>query len=146
VTDKIFEINPQLANDTVSIGDLPLSRILLMNESQFPWFILVPRRAQISEPYQLKDVDIMRLNNESMSISRFMMNYFGGDKLNIASLGNLVPQLHIHHIVRRHSDAVWPKPVWGNYRPSPYSKSSLVDAKQQIVAQLQLAMPDFRRC
>lgn len=142
----MFELHKQLAADTVPLGNLPLCKVLLMNETQFPWLILVPRRPKICEPYQLSEVDITQLNSESIAISRFMMNFFVGDKLNTASLGNLVPQLHLHHIVRRHTDVVWPKPVWGNFTPTPYSASMLKKTQTDIRLQMQSTLPGFQEC
>ena len=110
-----FELDPQLKADTIEICNLTLCKVLLMNEAQFPWIILVPKRSNITEIHQLNDDDIAQVQKESLMISRLMMKHFNGDKLNTAALGNVVSQLHIHHIVRFKSDPVWPKPVWGHF-------------------------------
>jgi diadenosine tetraphosphate (Ap4A) HIT family hydrolase len=120
----MFKLHPQLKTDTFDIGDLPLCKVLLMNESQFPWLILVPRKEDIRELYQLPETDFRQANIESLEISKLMMRFFVGDKLNVATLGNLVPQLHIHHIVRNRDDPVWPQPVWGNFTAKPYSEAA----------------------
>ena len=120
-----FKLDPQLAADTIELGKLSVCKILLMNDSQFPWIILVPERANITELYQLSDTDIAQVQKESLIISRLMMQHFKGDKLNTGALGNVVSQLHLHHIVRFQTDPVWPKPVWGNIKATPYSNDNL---------------------
>src|SRR5262245_27562488 len=95
-----FELHPRLAADTIVLGDFPLCRLLLMNDAQYPWFILVPRRAGAREIYQLDERDQQQLLKESAQLSRAVMDAFRGEKLNVAALGNLVPQLHVHHVVR----------------------------------------------
>ena len=115
------EIHSQLADDCIVLGHLPLCHLLLMNDSQFPWFILVPARPDIREIYQLESADRQQLLNESCGLSEFLMGAYKGDKLNVAALGNQVPQLHLHHIVRYANDAAWPAPIWGKYAPQAYS-------------------------
>ena len=107
----MFELHPQLAQDTITISDFPLCRLLLINDSNYPWFILVPRRSQIREIYELQESDQRQLLKESSQLSRVLVKIFQADKLNVAALGNMVPQLHIHHIVRYQDDQAWPKPV-----------------------------------
>ena len=128
-----FKLDPQLKADTIEICDLTLCKVLLMNDSQFPWIILVPQRHGITEIHQLNDADIAQVQKESLMISKLIMEHFKGDKLNTGALGNVVSQLHIHHIIRFKSDPVWPKPVWGNIKPKHYSDQE----KQQLVEQLQ---------
>ena len=118
-----FVLHPRLAADTFALGDFPLCRLLLMNDAQYPWFILVPRRENAREIYQLADVDQQQLLRESARLSRVVMEEFRGDKLNVAALGNLVPQLHVHHIVRYSGDPAWPAPVWGRHPPRPYTNA-----------------------
>ena len=115
------EIHPQLAEDCVVLGRLPLCHLLLMNDCHYPWFILVPRRAGLREIFQLDDDDRRQLLDESCQLSEFLMEAYGGDKLNVAALGNQVPQLHLHHIVRYTGDAAWPAPVWGKHPAEPYT-------------------------
>ncbi len=109
----VFELHPQLAKDCIVLSDLTLCRVLLMDDARYPWFILVPKRPDITEVYQLTAADQQQLLIESSLIGERVMALFDGDKLNIAALGNIVPQLHIHHIVRYKADSTWPAPVWG---------------------------------
>ena len=139
----MFRLHPQLKMDTFDIGDLPLCKVLLMNESQFPWLILVPRKSDISELYQLQETDIKQANKESLEISKLMMEIFIGDKLNVAALGNLVPQLHIHHIVRNKDDPVWPQAVWGNFTAKPYSESAANEILGKLSEQISLRIEGF---
>jgi diadenosine tetraphosphate (Ap4A) HIT family hydrolase len=115
-----FALHARLAADTLALGDFPLCRLLLMNDAQYPWFILVPRRAGAREIYELAERDQQQLLQESSALSRALMAAFRGDKLNVAALGNLVPQLHVHHVVRYAGDAAWPMPVWGRHPARPY--------------------------
>ncbi len=116
----MFQLHPQLAKDCRDMGSLGLCRLLLMDDAQYPWFILVPQRADVREAHDLDDGDRTRLWDESALLSRTMMQAFAPDKLNIAALGNLVPQLHVHHIARYRHDPAWPAPVWGKLPPKPY--------------------------
>jgi diadenosine tetraphosphate (Ap4A) HIT family hydrolase len=127
-----FELHPQLAADTFVIGDLPLCRVLLMNDARFPWVILVPRRKDISEIYDLTMQDQQLLWQESALVAEKLMKLTEADKMNIAALGNVVPQLHVHHVARFQTDAVWPKPIWGQGVAEPYSESD----KQQMLRNL----------
>ncbi len=109
----MFTLHPQLERDTIFIADLPLSRALLMNNHLFPWVILVPREPQIQEIMQLAVSQQHQLMDEITAVSQAMQAIFSPDKLNIAALGNQVPQLHIHIIARFKNDTAWPNPVWG---------------------------------
>ena len=93
-----------------------------MNDSNYPWFILVPDREDITEIHQLNETDQQQLITESSVLSRIIDKQFNADKINIAALGNLVPQLHIHHIVRYKNDAAWPAPVWGKLPAKAYTE------------------------
>ncbi len=117
----MFTLHPRLAQDSITIGHFPLCRLLLMDDAQYPWFILVPMREEISEIHQLSAQDRAVLSEESATLSTAMSSAFKADKMNIASLGNIVPQLHIHHIARFTSDPTWPDPVWGRKLPEPYT-------------------------
>lgn len=101
-----------------------------MNDSQYPWFILVPQRSNITEIYQLDKNDREQLMIESCLLSEALQETYRPDKLNIAAIGNLVPQLHIHHIARYKTDKAWPAPIWGKFSPLPYGEA---DAQAQIV-------------
>lgn len=129
----MFLLHPRLESDSIFLGDLPLSRLLLMNDSRYPWCILVPRREDLSEVYQLGEAEQRQLWSESATLGKGMMEAFGGDKLNLAALGNLVPQLHLHHIVRYRDDMAWPGPVWGVGTPNAYSEAQLAEVRQRLV-------------
>lgn len=133
-----FELHPQLAADTHPLAELSLSRLLLMNEARYPWCILVPRRPEIREIYQLSETDQQTLLAESVRLGRALMHAFGGHKLNVAALGNVVPQLHLHHIVRFESDAAWPAPVWGRHPPLAYAKGE----RHTLISRLQPHLPE----
>lgn len=117
----MFVLDQRLLQDTVPVGDFPLSRLLLSNDSQYPWFILVPRRADISEVFQLSEADQAQLWSETTSLSQTLQRLFNADKMNVAALGNVVSQLHMHVIVRHKTDVAWPAPVWGKHPAVPYS-------------------------
>lgn len=119
------EIHERLASDCIRLGRLHLSHVLLMNDSNYPWFILVPARDDIREIYQLEVQDRAQLLDESCALSEFIMDFYKGDKLNVAALGNQVPQLHLHHIVRYTSDPAWPGPIWGKHAAQAYSPSAI---------------------
>lgn len=131
-----FELHPRLAADTFVLGDFPLSRLLLMNDAQYPWCILVPRQAGLREIFELSEADQQQLLRESSTLGRAMMQAFAGDKLNIAALGNLVPQLHLHHIVRQAGDAAWPAPVWGRLPPQAYTPIAHEARVQALLSRL----------
>ncbi|MFT6409076.1 MAG: diadenosine tetraphosphate (Ap4A) HIT family hydrolase [Arenicella sp.] len=132
----MFSLDSQLVADTIQIGDLPLSRVLLINNSELPWVILVPRRVDISEWHSLEPHDQLQLHLESIGLSKLLMGLFNGDKLNTGAIGNLVSQLHVHHVVRFKDDSVWPQPVWGKIKTCVYSD---ID-RDKIIDQLQLAL------
>ena len=119
-----FELDPRLAADTFSVGETPLSQLLLMNDARYPWLILVPRRSDVTEPFELSEADQARLWQESMRLGEVMKAHFAADKLNIAALGNQVAQLHVHHVARFHTDDAWPGPVWGVGSAVPYSDAA----------------------
>ena len=130
----MFELHSQLAQDCIEIGDLALSKVLLLNDSQFPWVILVPRKDGIEEVFSLNREDQNTLQQESSAVAAIMSEQFNADKMNIAALGNMVPQLHIHHIARFKTDVAWPKPVWGVVPATAYEQSTL-DQRLQLLRQ-----------
>ena len=134
------ELHPQLLKDCLVLGRFPLSHLLLMQDANYPWFILVPDREEISEIYQLSEQDQAQLQRESSFLAEFLMNRFNGDKMNIAALGNIVPQCHLHHVVRYHSDAAWPAPIWGKLPAKAYSDEALKDV---ILKLNELELMDF---
>jgi len=121
----MFELHQRLQADTALIGQLPLCSALLSRDANYPWVILVPRRADIAEIYQLSPEDRQQLLLESCALAEALETIFQGDKLNIAAIGNLVPQLHLHHVVRYKTDAAWPGPVWGAVEAVAYSDALL---------------------
>src|ERR1700742_3562937 len=108
-----WSLHPQLKKDTIDIGDLPLSRVLVIKDANYPWLLLVPRREDTIEIIDLDKVEQAQLTTEVSRVARALKEITKCDKLNIAALGNVVPQLHVHVIARRTSDAAWPRPVWG---------------------------------
>ena len=118
--ESAWSLHPQLAQDTVPIGDLTLSRVLLANDANYPWLILVPRRPALVEIIDLDENEQVQLLGEIASAAKALKAITECEKLNIAALGNMVAQLHVHVIARRHSDAAWPKPVWGAAPPIAY--------------------------
>jgi len=115
-----FLLDPRLEADTIHLGDLPLSRALLMNDARFPWLILVPRRAGASEIADLDEVDATALMGEIRLSARLLAEIAGPDKTNVGALGNIVTQLHVHIVARFLSDPAWPGPVWGHGARTPY--------------------------
>ena len=113
-------IHPQLMQDCQLLGNFTLCHLLLMRDANYPWCILVPDRDDISEIHQLSETDQQQLFRESSLLSVAMESAFSPDKLNIAALGNVVPQLHLHHVARYRTDAAWPAPVWGRVPAKPY--------------------------
>ena len=125
-------LHPQLANDCFEIGRFPLSKLLLMNDQQYPWFILVPDRDDVTEIFQLSEQDQQQLMRESSALSQALYRQFEADKINIGALGNMVPQLHIHHIARYRSDASWPNPVWGQCPAQAYASEGLITVLDRL--------------
>ena len=120
-------LHPQLDQDSVIIGQFPLCLLLLLNDSNYPWFILVPQYEALTEIHQLNEQDQQQLMRESSQLASCIEQEFQADKINIAALGNMVPQLHIHHIVRYRTDPAWPAPVWGKVTALPYSAAAAHD-------------------
>ncbi|WP_028117330.1 HIT domain-containing protein [Ferrimonas senticii] len=135
----MFQIHPTLDADTVLLGTLPLCQVRLSRDSQFPWLILVPMRADITEVHQLDSDDRMQLMEESCTIAAMLEQHTQADKINVAAIGNVVSQLHIHHVARFQTDPCWPKPIWGQLPMQPYDPATLsqtVDGWHQHLCQL----------
>lgn len=141
----MFELHSQLAADTVDVGDLNLCKVLLMNQAQVPWLILVPRRNRVSEIYMLNEADQKQFWLETCLVSRMAMQLFEGDKLNTAALGNIVSQLHMHIVVRYKDDPAWPHPVWGVLEPHPYTTEELKLVRENLHTAIQRALETQRR-
>lgn len=122
----MFQLHERLAGDTIRLGSFELCEVLLMNDANYPWLILVPRRKDIREIHQLDEADQQQLMRESVFVASRMQTHFKAGKMNVAALGNMVPQLHIHHIARFTGDIAWPKPVWGMFPGKSYTAEELV--------------------
>lgn len=109
----MFTLHPTLQADTIDAGALPLCQLLISRDANYPWFVLVPRQANLREAYELSAADQQQLTREVNALAAFLQQRLGASKMNVAALGNMVPQLHIHVIARFESDAAWPAPVWG---------------------------------
>jgi diadenosine tetraphosphate (Ap4A) HIT family hydrolase len=120
-----WSLHPQLKKDTIDIGDLPLSRVLVIKDANYPWLLLVPRREETIEIIDLDEVEQAQLMTEISRVARALKEITKCDKLNIAALGNVVPQLHVHIISRRSSDVAWPRPVWGVAPPLPHDAAEV---------------------
>jgi len=132
----VFALDSRLEQDTFALGDFPLCRLLLSKDANYPWFILVPRRPDISELFHLDDSEREQLWKETNFLSETLKDCFAADKMNVAALGNVVSQLHIHVIVRRLTDVAWPAPVWGNKPAIEYSADQLNEVRQRVKAAL----------
>jgi diadenosine tetraphosphate (Ap4A) HIT family hydrolase len=133
----MFELHPRLHEDCTFVGRLRLCELLLMEDASYPWFLLVPRLEGAREVFELAWEDQVELLRESSGLSRALTAAFAPDKLNIASLGNLVPQLHLHHVVRYRGDPAWPGPVWGRSPLRPYAS----DIRRSVLMRLASAWP-----
>ncbi|MEY2600263.1 MAG: hypothetical protein RLZZ142_2522, partial [Verrucomicrobiota bacterium] len=120
-TEIPFPIHPQLANASIPVCELPLCSVLLMDNQRFPWLLLIPRREGVQEIIDLHEKEQPLLWREIHAASHLLRNLFSPDKLNVATIGNLVPQLHVHVIARFKTDDAWPKPVFGFAPPIPYT-------------------------
>ena len=128
----MFVLDSRLQQDTVWLGDYPLCSLLLMNDAQYPWFILVPRREDVSELFQLDAADQLQLWGETNRLAEVLKDCFAADKMNVATLGNVVSQLHMHVIVRRREDAAWPAPVWGRLPAQAYTTEQFAALKARL--------------
>lgn len=128
----MFSLDSRLQQDTLVVGDFPLCRLLLMNDANYPWFILVPRREAVSELFQLDIADQQSLWQEATRLAEILKDAFSADKMNVATLGNVVSQLHMHVIVRRREDAAWPAPVWGRHPVRAYSEEEIAAIRERL--------------
>lgn len=139
----MFELHSQLAKDCLVLGQLPLCKVLLMNDSNYPWIILVPSLEGLKEIIDLDAGRQQQLWQESSVVSHLLKTVFAAEKLNIAALGNQVPQLHIHHIARFSADPAWPAPVWGRLPAQAYTEAGHATVTAKIVDYLSAHSPDF---
>jgi diadenosine tetraphosphate (Ap4A) HIT family hydrolase len=136
-----WSLHPQLARDTINIGDLPLSRVFVIKDANYPWLLLVPRRIGASEIIDLDEVERAQLMTEIALVGRALKDVTECDKLNIGALGNVVPQLHVHIIARRKGDAAWPKPVWGTLPPLAHDRDELEKFIQALRRKVWIELP-----
>jgi diadenosine tetraphosphate (Ap4A) HIT family hydrolase len=136
---SVFSLDPQLERDTFALGDLPLSRVLVMNDANYPWLILVPRRPALVEIIDLEENEQVQLTAEIARASQVLKALTACDKLNIAAIGNVVAQLHVHIVARRRGDTAWPKPVWGQAPAQPYEAAAREELAKALRRGLELA-------
>jgi diadenosine tetraphosphate (Ap4A) HIT family hydrolase len=134
-----WTLDPQLERDTVPVGDLQLSRVLLINDANYPWLLLVPRRRGIVEIIDLAEIEQAQLMAEIAQVSHTLRRLTSCDKINVAALGNVVPQLHVHLIARSRGDAAWPKPVWGAVPARSYERAAIEALTAPLKQELALA-------
>jgi diadenosine tetraphosphate (Ap4A) HIT family hydrolase len=133
----MVKLHPQLEANTIPLGRFALCLLLLYRDANYPWFILVPDREGVKEVYELNASDQHKLMRESSYLARQLARGFRAHKMNIAALGNMVAQLHIHHIVRYRDDPAWPHPVWGRYPARPYAAAEVEALKSRMGKLLQ---------
>lgn len=128
----MFQLDKKLEQDCLFVADLKISKLLLMNDANFPWLILVPKKANLVEISDLDFADQVEVLQEINLLTKILKEIFFAEKINIAALGNVVRQLHIHVIARFENDAVFPKPVWGNFTAKPYEKKQAEEIINKI--------------
>jgi diadenosine tetraphosphate (Ap4A) HIT family hydrolase len=131
-----FALDPRLAADTIPLGDLGLCRLLLMNDATYPWLVLVPARAGLVELIDLPREDRVALMDEVALVSEALRGVVRPVKLNVAALGNMVRQLHVHVIARFEDDPAWPGPVWGKVPARPYANNTARELAERLAAAL----------
>ncbi|MDG1874036.1 MAG: HIT domain-containing protein [Mariniblastus sp.] len=127
-----FQLHPDLKRDGILIGKLTLCQVLLINDSAYPWFVLVPQRDNVRDTIDLTSEDYESLWSESRVLSKAIMKIFAGEKLNVAALGNITPQFHLHHVVRYSTDAAWPGPIWGKQPLTPYDSIEVENIRRML--------------
>lgn len=128
----MFNLHPRLADDTLVVGRFSLSLLLLSKDANYPWCILVPQREEVYEIHHLSEEDQLQLVRESCRLSEVMTSLFDAHKMNVAALGNVVRQLHIHHIARLVDDPAWPQPIWGKVPAQAYAEAALNERIKQL--------------
>lgn len=128
----MFNLHPRLAQDSVVIGEFELSLLLLSKDANFPWCILVPKVEDVYEIHHLSEEEQLQLIRESCRLSEVMTSVFDADKMNVAALGNVVRQLHLHHIARFTDDAAWPQPIWGKVPAKDYTAEQLAERIKRL--------------
>ncbi|WP_188149822.1 HIT domain-containing protein [Teredinibacter waterburyi] len=133
----MFELDPVLSADTHIIGQFELCMVLLHKDANYPWCILVPKRRGLREIHHLGELDQQQLMRESSHLSEVMTSLFAPNKMNIAAIGNIVSQLHLHHVARFKDDPTWPKPIWGALPPTDYSAAALQKRIERLRSSLE---------
>ncbi len=128
----MFELHPRLAQDSQVIGEFDLSLLLLSRDANYPWCILVPKREEVYEIHHLSEEEQLQLIRESCRLSEVMTSVFDADKMNVAALGNVVRQLHVHHIARFTDDPAWPQPIWGKLPMKEYSAEAFAERIKRL--------------
>jgi diadenosine tetraphosphate (Ap4A) HIT family hydrolase len=139
-----WTLHPQIAQDCVPIGDLPLSRVLINRDATYPWLLLVPRRAGACEMFDLDATERAQLSEETALVGHLLKTQTRCRKINIGALGNIVPQLHIHVVARSEGDPAWPGPVWGHAPMQPYEPAAFEAFRAMLERNLPLG-PDPAR-
>lgn len=132
-----MELDERLGQDSQLVAELPLCQLRLMNDARFPWLLLIPRREGASEIFDLIEADQQQLWHEASLVGKMLRTLSQADKINVASLGNVVAQLHVHVVARRRDDAAWPGPVWGHGEWQPYAPDRLDDMRHSLLAELE---------
>ena len=140
-TEPMFSLDQRLRDDTIMLGSFPLSLLLLMNDRTYPWLVLVPQREGIREIFELAPPDRQQLLDESSHLAATLAARLRPDKLNIAALGNVVPQLHLHHVARFRTDPAWPAPIWGKFPPVPYRPEQIAALRDRLLPHLEQFTP-----
>lgn len=128
----MFQLHPQLATDSIVIGRFNLSLLLLSKDANYPWCILVPQVDDVFEIHHLAEEEQVQLIRESCRLAEVMTSLFDAHKMNVAALGNVVRQLHVHHIARFKGDAAWPQPIWGKLPAKPYGAGELEERAKRL--------------
>ncbi len=128
----MFQLHSRLAEDSIVIGRFDLSLLLLSKDANYPWCILVPQVEDVFEIHHLSEEEQMQLMRESCRLSEVMTSVFDAHKMNVAALGNVVRQLHVHHIARFEEDPAWPQPIWGKLPATSYSTDKLVERIKRL--------------
>ena len=128
----MFQLHPQLAADSIVIGRFDLSLLLLSKDANYPWCILVPQVEDVFEIHHLSEEEQIQLIRESCRLAEVMTSLFDAHKMNVAGLGNVVRQLHLHHIARFKEDAAWPQPIWGKLPAKAYAEGELAERARRL--------------
>ena len=128
----MFQLHQILATDTIEITRWDVSRVLLMKDANYPWIILVPARSGLIGLHELDQTDLPVMMEEIVRTGEVLKKLYDPTRINVASLGNMVEQLHVHVIARFEDDLAWPKPVWGAHEPKPYAAQELEDTTNKL--------------